>query len=567
MIKRLSIKNYAIIDRLEIDFSKNLTGITGETGAGKSIILGALGLIMGRRADTKVLYNQAEKCVVEGIFDISHYEDLKEFFEENDLDYEKEISVRREITPAGKSRAFVNDTPTTLEIIKTLSEGLLDLHQQFDTLDLNNNSFQLRVLDALAGNKLLLKEYKAKYQKYTADRRTLAQYMEQRQQADKESDFLKFQYEELNKASLQAGEQEALEEELDTLTNAEDIKRRLSAAFHAITESEMAIVSQLKEVSHSVDHVSMYHKKLSSLLEHLNGLIYEIEEISDEFADIAENTEYDGNRIMEIQDRLNLIYKLQKKNHVTSVEDLLAILEGLEKQMGKFTDLSSEIADLEKRISAETAVLKRLGTEIADRRQNVVDGFVQNVHQLLTLLSMEHAKLVIDLKRTDELLPTGINTIRFLFAANKGARLEEIKEVASGGELSRLALVIKSLVATSIPLPTMIFDEIDSGVSGDVAMRMGAILQNLSNEHQVVCITHSPQIAAKADAHYFVYKNIKDDRTFTNIRSLDIDERIIEIAKMLSGNPPSEAAKQNAKDLLSNKDEKKIIGTLFENGQ
>jgi len=549
MIKSLRIENFVLIESLEIEFSKGLTIITGETGAGKSILLGALGLIMGKRADTKTLYNEQKKCIIEGIFDIGKYE-LKSFFEENDIDYDREVIVRREITPSGKSRAFINDTPTNLKVLKELSNVLIDLHQQFDTLDINDNSFQLQMIDALAGNKALRKAYRQNYKAYQADKRILADLIERNNNSAKELEFIQFQLNEFETAQLKANEQDELEEELSRLTHAEDIARTLGNAYQYLNESEVAVISQLEEIGASLNQISKYDSELKSLYSRFNGILIELQDLSNDFERVAENTEFDPERIQEIQDRLDLIYRLQNKHTVKTVRELLDIQEELIKQQNAYTSLSEEIEALDKDIRLMEQELWKQATELRERRQKVFRPFEEKVRSMLSELSMPHARLVVDLQPLDVLGPFGADDIRFLFAANKGGRLQQIKEVASGGELSRLALVTKSLVASAIPLPTMIFDEIDTGISGDVALKMGNILRKLSDEHQVISITHSPQVASKADKHYFAFKALKDDKTITRVKVLYEEDRVRSIATMLSQDPPSVSAIENARELL-----------------
>lgn len=549
MIKSLQIKNYAIIEELQINFADGLTIITGETGAGKSILLGALGLIMGNRADTKSLYDTSKKCIIEGIFDIGLYQ-LKEFFERNDIDYEKECVVRRELTPSGKSRAFVNDTPVNLHLLKALSSSLVDLHQQFDTLDIHNVSFQLRMIDALAGNKELLDDYQAIFKNYTADKRRLRQLIEQNSNAEKEIDFINFQLNEFNEAELIEGEQESLEVELKRLTNAESIKQNLAGAHQFLVENDHSLIGQLEEVLQSISEVKSYDEHLTALYNRFQGLILELQDVSEDFERVADKTEYDGERILEVQQRLDLIYRLQNKHRVSEVSELIAIQEDLSKQLEAFGDLTADIEGLEIAISKQENQLNKLAVALSKKRESVIPDFEAKVLKLLAKLSMPHAQLKVDVKHLDSLTSTGIDEINFFFSANKGGRMQLIKDAASGGEISRLTLITKSLVASAIPLPTLIFDEIDSGVSGDVALKMGEILRKLSNQHQVVSITHSPQIASKADAHYFVYKRDKEDRTITKVKQLTEQERIKAIAIMLSQSPPSEAALENAKELL-----------------
>ncbi len=549
MIKKLLIRNYAIIDELEIEFSKGLTIITGETGAGKSILLGALGLVMGQRADTKALYRDDEKCVVEAVFDIRPYE-LQEFFLDNDLDYDPELVIRREITPAGKSRAFVNDSPATLDVLQGLSGALIDLHQQFDTRDIHNVSFQLRLLDALADNKPLLSKYQTEYKTYVAAKRRLADLERLNADSAREAEFLRFQLEEFHAANLRESEQEELEQELSLLSNAEEIKRTLTASCHYLLESEQSVITQLREVGISLNTFRRVDPHIGALAERYEIAVTEIQDITRELERIADATEYDPVRLVEIQQRLDLIYRLQNKHRLGSVGELLALQQEWESKLQKLSNLDDEIAALQLQIEQAHRELTTQAHKLSERRKAVITGFEGEVKGMLAKLAMEHAILQVQCTLLPDLTPTGQDEIHFMFAANKGGRLQLIKDVASGGELSRLTLVTKSLVAAAIPLPTLIFDEIDSGISGDVALRMGNILRRLSNQHQVVAITHSPQVASKADAHYFVYKKDTPERTVTNVRQLSHEERIRSIAVMLSQNPPSASAMQNARELL-----------------
>jgi DNA repair protein RecN (Recombination protein N) len=551
MLKRLFIRNYALIDELTINCSDHLTIITGETGAGKSILIGALGLIMGERADSKIFYNGQEKCIVEGVFDVKSY-DLKSFFSEHELDYDEEVVVRRELSPAGKSRAFINDTPVNNQLLQRLTENLVDLHQQFDTLDIHSVNFQLRMIDALAGNGPLLKTYQQGYRQYSADKRRLEDMIKRSASGAKEMEFMRFQLEELQNATLVDGEQELLENELNKLSNAEGIKRTFGAAYNLLTEAEVNITNQLLELSRSIGAVKKLSPELGALGAQLDGILAEVQEFAKACDRIAEQTEYEPRRIDEINERLNTLYKLQKKHALNDVGALLQLQEDLERQTSGFTDLGSAIADLEQTIAKQEASLRKEAATLSDRRKSIAPDFEQKVKEMLTLLSMPHARLQVSINTTQALTNTGLDDVQFLFATNVGSRFLPIKDVASGGELSRLNLCAKSIVADAIPLPTLIFDEIDTGVSGDVSLKMGQILKELSRRHQVICITHTPQVAAKADKHYFVYKKIQEDRTLTNVRSLNDEERVRSIAVMLSGNPPSDAAMVTAKELIAN---------------
>ncbi len=549
MLKRLHIRNYALIDELEINFSERLTIITGETGAGKSILLGALGLVMGERADSKVFYNDREKCIVEAFFEVGTY-DLQEFFTDQELDYDTEVVIRRELSPAGKSRAFVNDTPVNNQVLQRITEALIDLHQQFDVLDIHNVNFQLRMIDALADNTLILKDYQKGYRQFAADRRRLADLIERSSTGAKEMEFLQFQLDELQKAELLEGEQPQLETALTRLSSAEDIKRVYGQAYGYLQENEINLVSQLQEIARSMGGTRKLSTVLGSLSERLDAVVIDLQDIAKDCERISEQTEHDPQRIGEVQERLNTIYKLQKKHGVSEVADLLRMQENLEQQLTGFTDLGDEIIRLESSLVAQEKHLRAIAATLSERRAAIPADFEARVHTMLAQLSMPHARLKVAIRETAGLTPTGMDDIQFLFASNVGSRYLPIKDVASGGELSRLTLCTKSLVADAIPLPTLIFDEIDSGISGDVSLKMGLILKELSERHQVVSITHTPQIAARADKHYFVYKKVADNRTVTNIRLLNPDERVRSIAVMLSGNPPSDAAVETARQLI-----------------
>lgn len=551
MIKSLHIQNYALIEDLKINFSEGLTIITGETGAGKSILLGALGLIMGDRAETKVLYNSEEKCSVEACFDIKSY-DLKSYFETNDLDYDNELIIRREISPGGKSRAFVNDTPVNLKILDELSSSLIDLHQQFDLLDIHQVSFQLRLIDALAENKQLLKTYSQIYRNYIESYRRYETLKRSNESGTKEMDFVLFQLKELEGIGLSEGEQERLEQELSLLSNSEEIQRNLMEATHHLLESEQALLGQLEQMRHSLVQIKKYDARLAPVNERFDVAYYELQDLAKEFVRIADSIEYDPERLLEVQQRLDAIYRLLKKHQAGDEKELLAIQATLQQKVEAYTNMDERLATLTESLQKMEKELTIMAVELRERRKMVIPGFEEEVKAMLATLAMENAQLKVELLEAAQLGPTGKDEAQFLFAANKGSRLMPIKDVASGGEMSRLTLVTKSLVASAIPLPTLIFDEIDAGVSGDVSLKMGLILRRLSNQHQVVVITHSPQVASKADAHYFVYKREKDDRTITHVRLLDHEERIKAIATMLSQNPPSESAMQNARELMEN---------------
>jgi DNA repair protein RecN (Recombination protein N) len=549
MIKNLLIKNYAIIESLEIDFPDGLTIITGETGAGKSILLGALGLILGQRADSKVLYEDGIKCVVEGVFDISKY-GLKQFIISNDIDYDDELIVRREISPSGKSRAFVNDTPVNLNILKELSAALIDLHHQFDTLDIHRQDFQMKMLDALAENRSHLENYRSEYTAFQKAKKKLQELMASSASSARELEFVNFQLKELHEAELIEGEQKKLEEELSQLTHAEEVKKNLLTSMQQLFEDEQSISGQLTEISNLLSASGRMNIKVESLSNRFIAVIEEFNDMGREMEKIAENTEYDEERIAENQERLDIIYRLQQKHNVKNLGELLEIQEALEVKSNSFSNQSKEEERLAVVIGEHEKSLKAKAQKLTKKRQAVIKPFEQKVIKLLDQMAMPQAQFKIELTDTGELGTSGTDQAGFLFSANKGGVLQKIREVASGGELARLSLATKSLVASAIPLPTLIFDEIDTGISGDVALKMGEILRQLSNNHQVVSITHSAQIASKADAHYFVYKKDTAERTIAKVRLLNEEEKVKAIAVMLSQNPPSAAAMENARDLL-----------------
>jgi len=549
MLRKLEIQNYAIIDKLEIDFPTGLTIITGETGAGKSILLGALGLIMGKRADTKVLFDQERKCFVEATFAIADYQ-LHEYFTEESLDYDDELIIRREIAPGGKSRAYINDSPVTLDILTTLTENLIDIHQQFDTLDIQKPVFQLRIIDALAGNKNVLEQYSNLYKDYRQTCQKLELLKEKNRNAQQEVEFLNFQIAEFDQADLKPNEQDKLEMQLQKLTSAEDIIKNCSAIVQAVEEGENAILGQLQFVSNQFSSIKNLDKNFSDIYDRLLSVREELMDISKDASRISDSTEYDAAAIETTTTRLNIINRLQKKHGVITMDDLLKTQAEIKDKLNKYGDLTNDIENLERQISQKEIALKSLAQKLSEARKKVIPTLEKDVHNLLVGLSMNHAYIKVQTGVLSSFSNSGLDDISILFAPNKGSDFLPLKDTASGGEMSRLTLIIKSLVAGALTLPTLIFDEIDAGVSGDIAGKMGEILNNLANKHQIIAITHSPQIAAKAMSHYWVYKNDTESRTVTAMRQLDQGERVYEIAKMLSGNPPTEAAKANARELI-----------------
>jgi len=551
MLSKLSIQNYAIIDTLEIDFPAKLNIVTGETGAGKSIIIGALNLILGERADSTALVNKEKKCIIEGFFNTEGRTVIKNFLKENDLDAENELVVRREISGAGKSRAFINDTPVNLSQLQQLSSLLVDLHQQFDTLELTENDFQREVLDALAGHATAIEEYKTTFRKWQHAQKELEQLKEQKQQFDKEADYNSFQYKELEEAGLKENELEDIDSELKMLGNAEGIKATLSKVYNELQESETPIVQQLKSLLNQLSVYSTYHKDLPELLQRLQAAQIELKDIADEVDHISSHINYDPKKIEGLNDRLSLGYKLQKKHGVNSTNELIKIRADLEQKLQAVLNIDEAIQQKEKETNDLLTDSKKLAAKISEGRKKQAKPLEEKVNKLLVQVGMPNAKLKVDIKEI-ALNSFGADAIEFLFDANKSGQFQPVRKVASGGELSRLMLCIKSLVAESVDLPTMIFDEIDTGISGEAARQVGIIMKGLAVKRQVICITHQPQIAGKADAHFFVYKEIVKDAVKTNIRKLSTEERITAIAKMLSGEKPTAAAIENAREMVMN---------------
>ena len=551
MIQRLHIQNYAIIDSLSIDFSGRMNVITGETGAGKSILMGALSLILGDRADTAVLLQRDKKCYVEGVFALGNKKEAAAFFKANDLDVEEEVVIRREIAPNGKSRAFVNDTPVNLEQLRKLSSLLVDLHRQFDTLELGESDFQREVLDALAGQTASLEGYQACYRSWLAAGRELAAMQEKKAQFNKELDYNKFLFDELNDAGLRENELEESDQELKLLTNAEGIKTALSKVYNELEEGEQPLVQQLKTLYHSLQSFSSFHPDLPGLSGRLQSLQIELQDIAGEVERINDQVNYDPQRIEEINERISAGYKLLKKHGVQTTAELLAIRADLENKLLASLNMDEQIAVKEKEAAGLLQEAKKKAAVLSKNRHTQALPLEEKVNKLLRQVGMPNARLKVQLLPTD-LGASGMDAIEFLFDANKSNRFEPIRKVASGGELSRLMLCIKSLVAESIDLATLIFDEIDTGISGEAAKQVGMILKDLSKKRQIICITHQPQIAGKADAHYFVYKETKGEHIKTGIRLLTQNERITAIAQMLSGEKPTAAALENAREMVMN---------------
>lgn len=550
MLRKLVIQNYAIIDEISIGFSPKLNMITGETGAGKSILMGALSLILGERADSSVLVNAQKKCFIEGFFTIDNKKEVLAFLAANDLDIDEELVVRREIAANGKSRAFINDTPATLQQLKILASLLVDLHQQFDTLELGDSSFQREVMDALAGNETVLQAYQTIFHQCQSISKELDALKTQKNNFQKELDYHQFLFNELNELDLKNNELEDLDTELKMLSNSEAIKTSLSKAYFDLKESEQPVIPILKQLQNLLQGFAAYHNGLPPLLERLQSTQIELQDIAEEIERINDTVNYDEKRIEWINQRLMDGYKLLKKHGVQNTTELLQIQADLEQKLKAVLDLDDHILKKEKQSAALLAEAGLLAEKLSSARHKEVKPLEQKVNSLLKQVGMPNAVLKVMLQN-QELSATGKDAIEFLFDANKSNRFEPIRKVASGGELSRLMLCIKSLVAQSIDLPTLIFDEIDTGISGEAAKQVGMIMKDLALSRQIICITHQPQIAGKANAHFFVYKEIKNDAVKTNIRLLNEDERITAIARMLSGEKPTAAAMENAREMMN----------------
>jgi DNA repair protein RecN (Recombination protein N) len=550
MLQKLKINNYAIIDELVINFSNKLNIITGETGAGKSILMGALDLVLGKRADVAVLKNKEQKCIVEASFAIKNNEAVKDFFTIHDLDNDNEILIRREIAANGKSRSFVNDTPVNLSQLKELCSQLVDLHRQFDTLEIGSENFQREVIDALADNGSLLAELKIVFTKYTAAKNELEALRQQQASADKEADYNKFLLEEFTEINLQENELEALDAEIKLLSNAETIKLQLSNIYTPLTSSEEPIAQNLKALSQKLGNLKEYHADIEDLQKRMQSAQVEIQDIADELERIDDGIAYDAERINTVNERLSAGYKLQKKHGVVSTAQLLDIQETLQQKLDAVFNISNTIEKLEKEAATLLNEANSISKNIHTNRNAQVKPFTQNVNKLLAQIGMPNAQIKVDIQSAT-LSAHGHDEINFLFDANKSNRFEPLHKVASGGELSRLMLSVKSLVAKKLQLPVLIFDEIDTGISGEAAKQVGFIMKDLSISHQLIVISHQPQIAAKAAAHYFVYKQIVGDVIQTSVRLLNDDERIVAIAQMLSGEKPTAAALENAKEMMN----------------
>ncbi len=549
MLKNLSIQNYAIIDKLHLEFSEALNIVTGETGAGKSIMLGAISLVLGKRADSKVLFDQAKKCIVEIVFDELPKE-VSKFLDREGFDEEEELIIRREINSNGKSRAFINDTPATLKMLNEISSHLIDLNRQFELLDIQEADFQLNMIDANAGTQSLVEKYTAGYHQYKQIKSTLNKLKVSEGEAAKELDFLKFQYQELEELALESGEQKIIEDDLSKLEKSQDLIQLVEKTQYTIFGSEQSVSDQLSELARQwmeLETLDPLYKNISDAFANIDSLLTDIERKSKQ----AENLiDADPQRKAELEERLNQIYSLLKKHRVDDDESLLKIYNEIGGRLKDYTSTDDQIEALEKDLAEMESTLFDEARSLSTKRQKSFSKLLKKIKEILDQLAMGNSELKIKHDTSDSLSATGLDNIEIQFSANPGVPIQSIKKVASGGELSRLMLAMKTTVADQMDLPTLIFDEIDTGVSGEVAHKMGGLMKRLGKKHQVIVITHSPQVAAAANKQFHMYKEVQGKRTFTRLKELTSEERITEIAKMLSGANPSVSAISNAKELL-----------------
>ena len=550
MLTSLSIKNFALIERLEINFSNQFSIITGETGAGKSILLGALGLVLGKRADLTSLKDKDQKCIIEAQFQISKY-NLQDFFSANNLDYDDLTIIRREILPTGKSRAFINDSPVNLNELQELSQFLLDIHSQNQTQELSNEAYQIEIIDAIANHQNLILEYKQSLSRYKSLKSELKKRESEKETLSKEHDYNSFLLQELLSANLKANEQEELEANFEKLNNVEFIKEALDKSLALANEEQIGIIQNLKDVKISIQKIANLSPELKVISERISSILIEFEDVNIELTKQADNLTDDPEKLDLINQKLQTIYTLQKKHHVETIEDLLIIQNNLDNKIILADDLDSKIQNLQTKIQGNTIILDDLASDILKNRQKSIPVLISRINEFLFELGMPNALFKFDIKQVDAYLPNGKDEIELLFSANKGTNFGLLKKVASGGEMSRIMLAVKAILADYSKLPTIIFDEIDTGVSGEIAHKMGDIMKNMSNEMQVFAITHLPQIAAKGDYHYKVFKSTQGENTISELKLLSKEERILEIAEMLSGKEISDSALNHAKALLN----------------
>ncbi len=550
MITSLSIKNYALIEKLSIDFSKGFSIITGETGAGKSIILGALGLVLGKRADLTSLKNKEEKCIIEAQFEISKY-NLKEFFEINDLDYEDETIIRREILPSGKSRAFINDSPVNLQELQDLSLFLIDIHSQQQTQELSDEGVQFKIIDAIADNFDVITSYQKLLKTYKSDKSKLNALLKKQSDSGKEQEYNTFLLNELVAAKLKSGEQEELEADFEKLNNVEVIKEAIDKSLVIANEEQFGVFHNLNEIKTSLQKIAAFSPEYQSLLERITSVAIEFDDVSREMQNVSEKLLNDPEKLELINQKIQLIYNLQKKHQVISVDELLEIQANLENAVVELGNIEEEIASLTKSIDKKVIELDTFANSIHQNRSNAIPVLSNQLISILETLGMPNVRFKMELLPSETYFQNGKDELQFLFSANKGTDFGLLKKVASGGEMSRIMLAVKAILAQYSKLPTLIFDEIDTGVSGEIAIRMGEIMKEMSAKMQIFAITHLPQIAAKGDSHFKVFKSTIGDDTQSELKLLSQEERVIEIAQMLSGAVVSDSALNHAKALLN----------------
>lgn len=549
MLLNLSVQNYALIRQLQLDFSGGLSVITGETGAGKSILLGALGLILGQRADSRALFDAKKKCVIEGRFGIAEY-GLEDFFTTHDLDYEPETIVRREINAAGKSRAFINDTPVTLTVLKQLGEALVDIHSQHKTRVLGEHDFQMQIVDAYARNHTTLKAYQSLYRKWRAQQKELEAMRQQEQQNRAEEDYLRFLYEEFESAQLKAGEQQACETELELQNHAEEIKSVLYGVGELLDGEQESLIARLESAVDGLDRIGNMHADAADLAKRLQSNVIDLRDIVSTAQQLEADIHYDLSRVEQLNERLDGIYRLQQKHQLNSETELLEKQASLAAKLQQIDSAEDEIRAREKALAQTEKEMLKWARDLTASRRAVIPAIETRIAQVLSELGMGDAQLKVELQNHQQAGPLGADQVQFLFNANRGGQLQQIGKVASGGEMSRLMLSIKSLVSERNLLPTLIFDEIDTGVSGDIAGKVGAIMKQMSQHMQVIAISHLPQIAGYGKSHYKVYKQASGESTATAVKKLNDTERIEEIAGMLSSEKRTPAALQTARELL-----------------
>ncbi|RIV42027.1 DNA repair protein RecN [Flagellimonas pelagia] len=549
MLANLSIQNYALIDDVSVAFTNGFTTITGETGAGKSILLGGLSLVLGKRADLSSLKNEEQKCVIEAEFDISKYQ-LQQFFIDNDLDYEDRTILRREILPSGKSRAFVNDSPVTLDVLKELGEQLVDVHSQHQTLRLTENDFQMKVVDALANNAENLEAYQQQLSQLRKASKELQELETFQSNADKEHDYNSFLLEELEAAKLKEGMQEALEAEYEQLSNVEQIMEQLSAGYQLMNDEQLGLLGRLGDLKRAFQSLSEYGPAYKALSDRIQSVLIEMDDVASEIEQMKDSVEANPERLEVVNGQLQQLYDLQKKHHTDSVADLIAIREELAVKVEAVANIESKIQQKKKEVAQMTTKVDACANTIHKARKAVIPKLKGMLEENLAILGMPSASFKIEVNPSNSFKINGKDDLLFLFAANKGSSYGELKKVASGGELSRIMLIIKSILAQYENLPTMMFDEIDTGVSGEISNRMGEIMQQMSSTMQVFSITHLPQVASKGQYQYKVYKEESASGTSTHIKQLSSEERIRELAEMLGGKSLSESALAHARELL-----------------